>query len=235
MLPRKDSEGNPILDRAGKKVYDTKRIEVNRIGVPLQELIVRRRVSFMNVSKIQLEANPQNDQEQRLYLMVKKIRDDNKLPFIEKEIARRMLSELQVAKLWYSEPVDVGYWGEIAPRAKFKMRCKVLSPDLGDTLLPVFDDYGKMVYFGRIYESSRSFSDIISSTDFTGLATDKDQRFDIYSATHIYKFRKARSGETVLSVTGNNGWILESSLTHSYGKIPVTYYSKPSPPWASSY
>lgn len=229
---RKDSEGQPIVGKDNKPIYETKRIEVNRIGVPLQELIVKRRVSFMNVSKIQLEANPQTDQEKRLYLMVKKIRDDNKLSFIEKEIARRMLSELQVAKLWYSEPVDTGYWGEIAPRGKFKMRSKILSPDLGDTLLPVFDDYGKMVYFGRVYESSRSFSDLIADPNFSGLTIDKEQRFDIYSATHIYKFRKARSGETVLSSLGNNGWILDSAKEHSYGKIPVAYYSKPLPPWA---
>lgn len=229
---RKDSEGKPIVDRAGKKIYDTKRIDVNRIGVPLQELIVKRRVSFMNVSKIQLEANPKNDQEQRLYDMVKKMRDDNKISFIEKEIARRMLSELQVAKLWYSEPVDPGYWGEIAPRGKFKMRCKILSPDLGDTLLPVFDDFGKMVYFGRIYESSRSFADLIADPTFSGLTADKEQRFDIYSASHIYKFRKARAGENVVSIANNNGWIIDSVLSHSYGKIPVTYYSKPLPPWA---
>lgn len=230
---RKDSDGKPILDKSGKKIYDTKRIQVNRIGVPLQELIVKRRVSFMNVSKIQLEANPKNDQERRLYLMVKKTRDDNKLSFIEKEIARRMLSELQVAKLWYSEPVEVGYWGDISLIGKFKMRCKVLSPDLGDTLLPVFDDFGKMIYFGRIYQSSRSFSSIISDPNFTGLTTDKEERFDIYSATHIYKFRKAKSGEDVLSTTNNNGWVVDSILTHTYGKIPVTYYSKPLPPWAA--
>ena len=230
---RKDAEGKAILGKDNKPLYDTKRIEVNRIGVPLQELIVRRRVSFMNVSKVQLEANPQTDLENRLYQMVKKIRDDNKLSFIEKEIARRMLSELQVAKLWYSEAVELGYWGEIAPQAKFKMRCKVLSPELGDTLLPVFDDFGKMVYFGRIYESSRSFSDLINDADFTGLATQKDQRFDVFSDSKIYKFRKARNGETVLSTTNNNGWILDDVIAHSYGKIPVIYYSKPMPPWAS--
>ncbi|MCY4781432.1 phage portal protein [Sphingobacterium sp. UT-1RO-CII-1] len=229
---RKDAEGKPILDKNGKNIYDTKRIEVNRIGVPLQELIVKRRVSFMNVSKIQLEANPQTEHEKRLYQMIKKMRDDNKIAFIEKEVARRMLSELQVAKLWYSESVEPGYWGDISSQGKFKMRCKVLSPELGDTLLPVFDDFGKMIYFGRIYQSSRSFADLIADPNFSGLTADKEDKFDVYSATHIYKFRKAKSGEDVLSTANNNGWIVDSITTHSYGKIPVTYYSKPMPPWA---
>lgn len=224
--------GEPLLDSNNKDQYTTKYIDVNRIGVNLQSLIVKRRVSFMNVSKIQLEANPVTDAERKLYDMVKKIREDNKISFIEKEVARRMLSELQVAKLWYSEPVEPGYWGDLAPNGKFRMRCKVVSPDLGYKLLPVYDDYGKMIYFGMIYESTRKLSDLISDPNFNGSSTDKDQRFDILSATHIIKFRKARTGETIISTPQNNGWIVESIVKHSYGKIPITYYYKPTPPWA---
>ncbi|UXD67762.1 phage portal protein [Sphingobacterium faecium] len=224
--------GEPLLDSNNKEQYTTKYIDVNRIGVNLQSLIVKRRVSFMNVSKIQLEANPVTDAEKKLYDMVKKIREDNKISFIEKEVARRMLSELQVAKLWYSEPVEPGYWGDLAPNGKFRMRCKVVSPDLGYKLLPVYDDYGKMIYFGMIYESTRKFSELISDPNFNGSSVEKDQRFDIYSDTYILKFRKARSGEVVLSSVGNDGWILESSVKHTYGKIPITYYSKPLPPWS---
>src|SRR5690606_2580655 len=62
----------------------------------------------------------------------------------------------------------------------------------------------------------------------------EDERFDIYSKTHIYKFRKARAGESVVSTENNNGWVLDGTpFAHSYGKIPIIYYSKPAPPWAS--
>ncbi|MDM8174778.1 phage portal protein [Olivibacter sp. 47] len=224
-----------IDKRPKKKKKDGTYQEVNRIGIPFQKLIVDRRVSFMNVGKIQLEANPKDETEQRLYDMVKFIRDDNMIELIEKEVARRMLYELQVAKLWYSQPVESGYYGDLVKKGgRFRMRCKILSPELGDTLLPVFDDYGKLIYFGRLYEATRSYSDLVGSADLiNGYGDNKDQRFDIYSSTHIYKFRQARAGETIVSTTGNNnGWIIESVKPHSYGKIPVTYYSKPTPPWA---
>lgn len=219
--------------RPRKKKKEGGYVEVNRIGLPLQKLIVNRRVAFMNVGAVQLEANPVNDNEQRLYDMVMKTREDNKIEFIEDEIATRMLSELQVAKLWYSQEVDNSYWGKLSSRGKFRMRCQVLSPEKGDQLLPVFDSLGDLIYFGRLYESTRSFEDLLSDTSLIeSYSGKKDKRFDIYSKTHIYKFRQAREGESVVSTTGNNGWIIESATPHSYGKIPVIYYSKPAPPWA---
>lgn len=219
--------------RPRKKKKDGELVEVNRIGLPLQKLIVNRRVAFMNVGAVQLEANPKTDDEQRLYDMVMKIREDVKIEFIEDEIATRMLSELQVAKLWYSEQVDTSYWGELSSRGKFRMRCQILSPEKGDTLLPVFDSLGNLIYFGRLYESTRSFEDLLADeTLIGGYAETKDKRFDIYSKSHIYKFRQARQGEAIISTQGNNGWIIEKAIPHAYGKIPVIYYSKPSPPWA---
>ncbi|MFD1770884.1 phage portal protein [Sphingobacterium suaedae] len=235
-VPVLGHDGAPLLDDKGKPQTTIKLVDVNRIGVPLQKLIVKRRVAFMNVGKIQLEANPVTADEQRLYDIVKFIRDDNKIEFIEKEIARRLLSELQVAKLWYSEPIiSSEYWGALVRQGgNFRMRCKVLSPELGDTLLPVFDDFGKMVYFGRQYKSKPGFSELVSNTELLlgNYSTFEDERFDVYSDRYIYKFRKARPGETVVSTPSNNGWIIESVKAHSYGKIPVIYYSKPAPPWA---
>lgn len=231
---RKHDVFDPSI-REDKKKKDNTTVKVNRIGLPLQKLIVNRRVGFMNVGQIKLEANPQTDDQERLYEMVKKIRDDNKMDFVENDVATRMLSELQVAKLWYSQPVDKSYWGTLVKvGGKVRMRCEVLSPNKGDQLLPVFDRYGDLVYFGRVYETPKDWEDVIIDSAFTGSVpiNTKDKRFDIYSSTHIYKFRQARPDESVISLPGNGGWILDSITQHSYGKIPVIYYSKPAPPWA---
>ncbi|QEL01566.1 phage portal protein [Olivibacter sp. LS-1] len=226
--PVLNDNGEQALTADGKKRFKIEYIDVNRIGIPLQKLIVKRRVAFMNVGKIQLEADPKNDNEQKLYDIVKKIRDDNKIEFVEKEVARRMLWELQVAKLWYTAPAEEGYWGDLAI-SRFRVRCKILSPSKGDTLLPVFDSYGDMIYFGRLYKVRRNINDVVSLRGYSDI---DEERFDIYSKTHIYKFRRSVEGDNIVSTVGNNGWILESAKPHSYGKIPVIYYSKPAPPWA---
>jgi len=217
------------VERPDKKKRDGKQLKVNRIGLPLQKLIVRRRVAFMNVGAMKLEANPNTDDEKRLLNVVKKIRDDNKMEYVENEVAERLLSELQVAKLWYSTPVEEGYWGDlIKVGGKFRMRCEILSPQKGDTLLPVFDRYGNLNYFGRKYETPVDISELTGGADIDTKA--KDTRLDIYSATHIYRFRQPRQGEQAPS--GGSGWLLEEVKQHSYGKIPVIYYGKPQPPWA---
>src|SRR5690606_32308836 len=56
----KDSNGVQLTKedpntKAKIPVTKIERVQVNRIGVPLQKLIVKRRVAFMNVGKIQLE------------------------------------------------------------------------------------------------------------------------------------------------------------------------------------
>jgi len=217
------------VERPDKKKKDGSTVKVNRIALPLQKLIVTRRVAFMNVGAIKLESNPETPDQERLYDMVKKIREDNKMDFVETDVATRMLSELQVAKLWYSVPAPEGYWGELSSvGGRFRMRCEVLSPRKGDTLLPVFDRYGDMIYFGRTYETPIDIGELAGSANID--VTAKDKRFDIYTSTHIYRFRQPRQGEQAPS--GGSGWLLEEAKPHSYGKIPVIYYGKALPPWA---
>lgn len=216
------------VERPDRTKRDGKKVPVNRIALPLQKLIVNRRVAFMNVGAIKLEANPEGADQERLYDMVKKIREDNKMDFIENDVATRLLSELQVAKLWYSTPAAEGYWGDLSKQGKFRMKCDVLSPRKGDGLLPVFDRYGDLIYFGRTYETTVDIS-ALAGTDQVD-ATAKDKRFDIYTATHIYQFRQPRQGEA--APEGGGEWLLEAAKPHSYGKIPVIYYGRPLPPWA---
>lgn len=218
-----------VTIRKDKTKRDGTSVKVNRIGLPLQKLIVNRRVAFMNVGAIKLEANPETTEQERLYDMVKKIRDDNKMDFVETDVATRLLSELQVAKLWYSIPASEGYWGDlVSVGGRFRMRCEVLSPRKGDGLLPVFDRYGDMIYFGRTYETPIDINEVTGSDNIDASA--KDKRFDIYTNTHIYRFRQPRQGEQAPS--GGSGWLLEEAKHHSYGKIPVIYYGKALPPWA---
>lgn len=212
---RKDEMGNDVM----ATTYE----EVNRIALPLQKLITKRRVAFMNVGKTQvMSKSVLSDLEQRMLDVVKKIREDNKMQYRETEVATRLMSELEVAKLWYSEALEDGnaHWGELMKGGKFRMRCKILSPKLGDRLFPVFDSFGNLIYFGRGYKAR---PDIVKLEDVDTEDVKKDvEHFDIYSSTHIMKFSKQ----------DNQDWELTSTLPHSYGKIPVIYYSQNETPWA---
>lgn len=194
--------------------------EVNRISLPLQKLIVARRAAFMNVGAMKIKASPITDKQKQLLAMVEKCREDNKLRYKAKEIAKRMMSELQVAELWYSESADAGYWGELAPKGIAKMRMKILSPSLGDELLPVFNSNGDLVYFGRKYKTPIDYTDL-TNQEIEIKEGNEVLRFDIYTSEKLLQFKK-----------GKDGWLLENQTAYSYGKMPIIYYSQPEAEWA---
>lgn len=208
-------------DTQGKDIMTTTKEEVNRMGLPLQKLIVNRRVAFMNVGNMEIDCKPVTDQDKTLLDMVQKCREDNKLKYRAKEIAKRMMSELQCASLWYSEDVEAGYWGDLSPKATKRMRMRVLSPLLGDELLPVFNGLGDLVYFGRKYTTTKDVTSVEVTADVIKTASDKIEHVDIYTSEFVYKFEKA-----------DKNWMLVSKVAHSYGKIPIIYYHQDRPEWA---
>lgn len=210
---QKDSENRDIMTETME--------DVNRLAIPFQKLIVNRRVAFMNVGAMEIECKPKSDADYKLLAMVKQCREDNKLKYRAKEIAKRMMSELQVAALWYSEDVEAGYWGDAAPKATKRMRMRVLSPLLGDELLPVFNGLGDLVYFGRKYTTTRDVTSAEITADAIKTASDKIEHIDIYTNEFVVKFEKAKEG-----------WAMMSKVTYSYGKMPIIYYHQDRPEWA---
>lgn len=208
-------------DDQGKEIMTTTNEEVNRMGLPLQKLIVNRRVAFMNVGAMEIECKPKSDADNKLLAMVKQCREDNKLKYRSKEIAKRMMSELQVAALWYSEDVEAGYWGDAAPKATKRMRMRVLSPLLGDELLPVFNGLGDLVYFGRKYTTTPDVTAAEITADTIKTANDKIEHVDIYTTAFVAKFEKTKEG-----------WDLIEKVPYSYGKMPIIYYHQDRPEWA---
>lgn len=212
------ADGKPQL-MADKKtpVTTTTYVDPARLPLALQEIIVTRRVAFMNLGKIKLYAEPNDKGEERAFSLLQRLRENNKVAFKESEIATILNKELQVAKLWYStEAKDSSHWGGYSNVNKnFKMQ--ILAPSKGDTLLPVFDSMGDLVYFGRQYDRKPSLEEVQSNPDSKEIKC-----FDIYSADRLYKFEE-----------GGDGWILREQIDLPYGKIPVIYYSRSAPIWAN--
>jgi SPP1 family phage portal protein len=197
-----------VKNTAGEEVaVNSTRIEpVNRISVSLQKMIVNRAAAFLCGNPIELQAAPENETEKNLLSLLKKTWLDNKLDYEGKKLAKAMMSQCEVAELWYIEPVDEFYWKNTPNQGKgFKLRMKVLDA-VTNRLYPVFDSSGNMIAFGRGYEIA--------------VGKQKVECFDLYTETKTYK-----------GVKGESAWAVIPE-DNPIGKIPVIYYSQAAPEWA---
>lgn len=220
------ADGKPVMQADGKTPTLTSTyVDPARLPLALQEIIVTRRVAFMNLGKARLYAEPDGNDQERAFNLLQRLRENNKVGYKESEIAKLLNKELQVAKLWYSKVTDdASHWGGLSKVAiDFKMQ--ILSPSKGYTLLPVFDATGDLTYFGLQYDRRKSLEELAAETS----GGDKTVKcFDIYSADRLLKFEQGGSGGG-----GEGGWTLVATVDLPYKKLPIIYYSKDTPIWAN--
>lgn len=214
-LIKKDSgetgvDGNPTLITAS--------IPVARIGLPLQKLIVERRVGFMLSDPVKIEAIyvSESDNEKRLEKIVGRIQNDNKMDYRNKEAARRMMSELECAEIWYfvpnNEPDEV-------LKNQYTLRVKLASPLLGDKLYPLFDETGDLIAFARAYKIKEDKIEI--------------EHFDVFTSEFEYKYINRDNLWKLNIMTdaeGNQSNI--NPIPNAVKKIMVIYHTQPRPEWA---
>lgn len=198
------------VNEAGEPVLASAIVPVARVGMPFQKLIVDRRVGFMLSDPVQVKVEDGDDstQEQELVKLITRIQNENKMDYKNKEIARRLMSEMEAAEIWYFVPNE-----NPAIEAKFILKMRVVSPDLGDTLYPMFDPTGDMIAFARSYKVNDEGKDT--------------EHFDIYLAENEYYWIMDASGK----------WTLDPLITpnpkpNQVKKIMVIYYSQQTPEWA---
>jgi SPP1 family phage portal protein len=136
--------------------------------------------------------------------MIQKIWSKNKLDFRNTDVAEKLLSETEVAELWYLVEAEEGYWGDLS-KGKFKPKMKILASSLGDKLYPYFDLTGDMVAFSREYDITQNGK--------------KESHFDIYTADKTIKYT---------TIEGNTVSEIKPNLVK---KIPVVYYKQELPDW----
>lgn len=206
------------VDTSGNPTLITTLIPVARIGLPLQKLIVERRVGFMLSDPVKTEAiyMSESDNEKRLEKIVERIQNDNKMDYRNKEAARRMMSELECAEIWYfvpnNDPDDV-------LKNKLTLRVKLVSPMLGDKLYPLFDETGDMISFARAYKIRENDKEI--------------EHFDVFTTELEYKYVNRDNLwklDVVTDAEGNQSNI--NPIPNMVKKIMVIYHTQPRPEWA---
>ena len=216
-----ESTGAPVNDTAtGEPKINRTTAKVNRVPAAVQKLIVERRGGFMLGNPIEYNVTAQDDNksDQALIDFIYEIEDNTKTLYKNKEIFRRMISQLEVAELWYlTEVTEKGFWNSLMRKtgiaaSKYNLKMKVLCLELGDELYPLFDGYGDMVAFARSYKLKEDGNDI--------------EHFDVYTAEMTYKY--CNRADWALDSTAPGG----GKIPNAAQKIPIIYYSQAKPEWA---
>jgi hypothetical protein len=141
-LDQYDPERHDITDKAkrpDKVIEDAdgnkSLVEVTRLPIPYQKKIVLTRATFLCGNPVQLVSQPADTTQESLMEVLQKTWDDNKLDYESKGLAKTLMSETEVAELWYTEAIEPGYWKDTAndtEAVKFRLRMKILSNGAGD-------------------------------------------------------------------------------------------------------
>ena len=214
---RKISRATTSKDADGNFIMQDVWIDVVRVGIPWQNIITERRIGFTLSHPVKTEViwDKETDKEKQLVKLVERIQNDNKMDYKNKEILRRKLSELEVAVIWYYVET-----GETKP--KYTLNSTIVSPELGDTLYPLFDSIGTLISFRRDYKLMDGGKEIEHS--------------DIYTAEFEYKYIK-RDGIWILDpdvVTKSEEigeYIPSNPIPNIAKKILIEYYCQKRPIW----
>lgn len=206
--------GTGEFDVNGNEKVSQMAINPNRIGINFEQLIVSRRVGFMLTEPVTYHPiweNGETDKGKELIKIIERIQDDNKMDYKNKEIARRWMSELECAEVWFYEETG-------KPKPKFTLRCNLWSPVLGDILYPMLSSTGQMIAFAREY-------------DIDNIAGKKVTHFDIYAEEYEYRYEKADSG-WVESIEDPDGNPIVNPYVNPAKKILINYISQSKPEWS---
>lgn len=202
---KKESKVQDGYDNNGNPVYKKKYTDVCRIGIPVQRVLVERSVGFLfSIPVSYTYKGHVSEKAQELHELVLRCFDNNKIEYFDKKLAREVSRGREAAELWYHLPDENG-------RPSGEVRIMLLSPLMGDELLPMFDEYGRMQAFARTYNSTSYTSD-------TAI-----KHADIYTSQFVYRY--ASDGGDVLT--------LQSKLPHGFDRIPVVYYRQNETEWDS--
>lgn len=205
-------------------------VPVARIPIPEQKKIVLLAASFLGSPSLACTPDPgiQTD----LFSVINEIWEENKLDYKFKNIAKRTMSERECAELWYTEPAEPDFWmGTPMEGTQYKLRMRILCPSVGDTLYPIYDNYGDMIAFGRYYE--------LEIQDFgLGSVSQKVSHFDIYTKDRFYFATRVIGQEwefnydpkTIIQNQDGTKTTLKG-IPNLIGKIPVVYYFQPYTEW----
>lgn len=165
---------------------------VNKLSIPYQKEINKQATAFLFGSPIQFSNNSEKGKADKAFEFFQQILKDTRFDSNIRTCKTIAGAETECAKLYHLYLDD---------KDNVQVIVKILAQSMGDKIYTRFDDFGRMVMFGRGYKI----------TDMEG---QDENHFDVYTSETIYR-----------AVQKALGWEVTTE-TNFIGKIPVLYYSQ---------
>ena len=198
-----------LVDAQGNPTYRTEQRDVHRIPSDTQKIIIDWSVRMALSGGIEREYGIRESvvSDQVMADMIDRTWEDNKLDYVCQKIDRLKKTYTQCLVVWYSVEAEEGFWEGISNLSTFKMRCVLLSPEDGDLIIPIVDQYKDFIGAGR---------------EYTVLIDDKEvNKLDLYLSDKYITYRE-----------DNGGWIEEKSTDIKYGKANFVFHGMKKPVYA---
>lgn len=177
---------------------------VTRILLPFQKLAAKRMSELVTGVPVKRVYKPQNERQKEIAAFLEAVYDRNRIDSVNVDRFKRLFAGCEIMTLWYAVEQPNNLYNGV--KSQLKLRCRTFSPMLGDSLYPLFDEYGDMVAM---------------SIGYTRKTGKKTVRFyDCYSATQHVKW----SNESGAMIEVENERI-------TLGKIPAVYAWREKPIW----
>lgn len=180
--------------------------KVTRITYDLQRLATKRTVELICGTPVKRVYKPENDKQKEIAKVIESIYQKNRIDAVNVERCNMLFAGCEVVTLWYAVEQPTTAYG-IDSALKFK--CRNFSPMLGDSLWPLFDEYGDLVAMSFGYKRKVADQDV--------------ECFETYSSDRHIKW----SNET-----GEMRVVVDETFT--LGKIPCIYVYRPTPIWENT-
>lgn len=194
----------PELDPAGKVISKgPAEIDyINRIGLAMQWLIIKRAVSFLFGNPVLVKYDAQTDAQKKFIQAFKAVLSENFEPALNRKVARNTFGYQEAAEYWYTVDAEDGF-NDYGFNTNRELKSVVFCRENGDTIYPNINEYGEMEFF------SRSFTRKQGNLTF--------EYFETYTDDEIVKWKRS----SVSSV-----WMEYSRETVTIGRNPVNYISQ---------
>jgi SPP1 family phage portal protein len=189
-----------IVGTDGLPIYRTEYRDVHRIPSATEKIIVDWSVNLSLGAGVGIDCVPVTDTDKKMVAMIERTLEDNKMDYLRMEIERLRLVYLQVLVVWYMVDAEEGFWGDLAGKVSTKKwECSVFSPEDGNIIVPIRDQYKKMIGCARLY---------------TVKIDDKDvNKMDLLLKERNITFEEAAGG-----------WLVEATFENKVGKACFILY-----------